>query len=84
MHGSGLAPNACGGNGLRIARAESAPDRLPSHLDAIDLPHALLTVLPLFDGRETKEILQDLAARGVGIEASYLRQLCDWGILVQA
>lgn len=55
-----------------------------SHLDALDLPHALLTVLPLFDGRPTMEILQDLAARGVGIEAGYLRQLCDWGILVQA
>lgn len=53
-----------------------------SHLDAIDLPDALLAVLPLFDGRPTEVILADLAARGIGIEASYLRRLVDWGILI--
>ncbi|MFO0759639.1 MAG: hypothetical protein U0359_24310 [Byssovorax sp.] len=55
-----------------------------SHLDAIDLPSALLTVLPAFDGRPTEEVLHELAARGVGFEAGYLRKLCDYGILVPA
>lgn len=53
-----------------------------SHLDAIDLPDALLAVLPLFDGRPTEVIQAELAARGIGIEASYLRRLVDWGILI--
>jgi hypothetical protein len=56
-----------------------------SVLDAIDLPATLLPVLPLFDGRPTDEILRELAERhGVSIDAEFLRQLCDWGVLVAA
>ena len=55
-----------------------------SALDAIDLPAALLAVLPSFDGRPTEVILRDLAARGIGLDRSYLRQLCDYGVLVSA
>jgi len=56
-----------------------------SVLDAIDLPGTLLPHLPLFDGRPTEEILRELAERhDVGIDAGYLRQLCDWGVLVAA
>jgi hypothetical protein len=51
--------------------------------DAIDLPTALLPLLPLFDGRETLEILKDLLENhGVGLEPPFLRALVDWGVLV--
>jgi hypothetical protein len=56
-----------------------------SVLDAIDLPTALLPLLPLFDGRETLEILKDLSENhDVGLELDFLRQLVDWGVLVAA
>lgn len=56
-----------------------------SAMDAIDLPTALLPLLPLFDGRETLEILKDLSENhDVGLEPDFLRQLVDWGVLVPA
>jgi hypothetical protein len=54
-----------------------------SPTDAIDLPTALLRHLPSFDGRPTKNVLDEMALQhGVGIEPAYLRRLVDWGILV--
>ncbi len=55
-----------------------------SHTDAIDLPTPLLPLLPRFDGRPTLDVLQELAAEGVGLQPEFLRQLVDWGVLVSA
>jgi hypothetical protein len=55
-----------------------------SHTDAIDLPTPLLPLLPRFDGRPTVDVLQELASEGVGLQADFLRQLVDWGVLVAA
>lgn len=54
-----------------------------SSLDAIDLPAALLGLLPAFDGRPVDAVLAELKANwNVEIDASYLRRLVDWGVLV--
>jgi hypothetical protein len=55
-----------------------------AHTDAIDLPTPLLPLLPRFDGRPTLDVIQELAAEGVGLQPDFLRQLVDWGILVAA
>lgn len=55
-----------------------------SSLDAIDLPAALLPLLPRFDGRATDEVLAELAAEGVELSAELLQMLVDWGVVVAA
>ncbi len=53
-----------------------------SSLDAIDLPAALLGLLPQFDGRPVAEVLAELKATwNVEIDPAYLRRLVDWGVL---
>jgi hypothetical protein len=56
-----------------------------SAFDAVDLPSALVALLPAFDGRPTDEVLARLQAeRGVELEPAFLAQLVDWGVLVEA
>lgn len=70
---------------LAAARAGGVRAVTYSVMDAIDLPTPLLPLLPLFDGRETQAILDDLSSNhGVGLEPDFLRQLVDWGVLVPA
>lgn len=53
--------------------------------DAIDLPTALLPLLPRFDGRQTKIVIDELAQQhGVSIAPDLFRRLVDWGVLVPA
>jgi len=55
-----------------------------SSLDAIDLPDALLGLLPVFDGREVSEVLAEMNERwNVEIDPAFLRRLVDWQILVE-
>ncbi|MCO5168405.1 MAG: hypothetical protein M9894_18860 [Planctomycetes bacterium] len=53
-----------------------------SPFDAIDLPARLVALLPAFDGRPTDEVLDALRRdHGVELDAGFLRQLIDWGVL---
>ncbi len=53
-----------------------------SSLDALDLPNALLGVLPAFDGRPTQEVLDQLeSAWNLAIDPALLQRLVDWGVL---
>jgi hypothetical protein len=53
-----------------------------SEHDPVDIPSALLEVLPCFDGRPIDEVITDLASRGIEIEPEYLARLVDVGVLV--
>lgn len=54
-----------------------------SSLDALDLPNALIGVLPAFDGRPTRQVLDELRDTwGIEIDPPLLQRLVDWGILV--
>jgi len=56
-----------------------------SSLDAIDLPDALLGMLPLFDGRPHAEVLAQIRATwSIEFDEAYLRRLVDWGVLTAA
>ena len=55
-----------------------------SSFDALDLPAALVSVLPIFDGRPTHDALTALRAQGVELAPAFLQQLVDWGVLVDA
>jgi Fe-S-cluster containining protein len=56
-----------------------------SSLDALDLPNALVGLLPLFDGRPVVDVLAQIEASwGARVDPPLLRQLVDWGVLVAA
>lgn len=56
-----------------------------SAFDAIDLPAPLLPLLARFDGRRTGEVLAELKRDcGAELAPDFLRQLVDWGVLLQA
>ncbi len=56
-----------------------------SPLDALDLPSALVALLPLFDGRPTVEVLAELrTTHGVELTPDLLGRLLDWQVLVEA
>lgn len=53
--------------------------------DPIGLPALLLGVLHEFDGRLAAEVLASLRTdRGLELEGDFLRQLVDWGVLIEA
>jgi hypothetical protein len=52
--------------------------------DPLDLPRALLDLLPRFDGRPTAEVLAALAADGIRLSPALLRRLVDFGLLTPA
>ncbi len=52
-----------------------------TEFDSIDVPRALLDVLPRFDGRAMAEVVEELARDGTEIDAEMLRTLVDFGIL---
>lgn len=50
--------------------------------DSLDVPAVVAKILPLFDGRDTAEVLADVRRReGVTIDPSLVRKLTDFGIL---
>jgi Fe-S-cluster containining protein len=54
-----------------------------SELDPLDVPDAVMALLPYFDGRSTAAALEAIAAeRGVRLDPSLLRKLTDFGLLV--
>jgi hypothetical protein len=77
---------------LRVGRFEVAATRTEgcrvvthSSLDAIDLPSQLVALLPLFDGRPTDQVLQQLEqSYRVQLDPQFLQLLVDWGVLVPA
>lgn len=64
---------AAGPDGVRIVTH--------SGYDPLDLPHALLGVLHLFEGRPLSEARAELAARGLALEDDAVGRLLDWGVL---
>lgn len=55
-----------------------------SSIDALDLPDALLPLLPRFDGRPVADVLAELAGMGIQLDPAFLRRLVDWGVLAPA
>ncbi len=56
-----------------------------SDYDALDVPEALLAVLPYFDGAEVDEArARCLAERGIDVTPALVRRLLDFGILEAA
>jgi hypothetical protein len=54
-----------------------------SQYDPIDIPPAVMELLPFFDGRPTADVLADIEAeRGVCLEPALVRKLIDFKILV--
>jgi len=72
--------------GLEVVGTRTGGCRVVTHssLDAIDLPSQLLALLPLFDGRPTDVVAQQLLGLGVQIDPAFLQVLVDWGVLVEA
>jgi hypothetical protein len=62
--------------------AESARFTSYSPYDPLEVPRALLEVLPHFDGRPTEEVLQGLAEEGFEVEEALVRRLADFEILL--
>ena len=51
--------------------------------DPFDLPRSVLDALPYFNGRVTNEVVRTIEQeRGLNLEASYIRKLTDFGVLV--
>jgi len=76
---------------LRVGRFEVVTTRgggcrvvTHSSLDAIDLPSQLIALLPLFAGQATEQALRQLERYGARIDPSFLQELVDWGVLVEA
>ena len=66
-----------------------AADQASSHVygysgaDPLDLPRALMDVLPYFDGRPTREALARIKAEaGIAVDPALVRKLVDFQILV--
>ncbi len=53
-----------------------------SETDPVELPSAVLDVLPSFDGRLVGDVLADLEARDIEVEPAFVRRLVDLGVLV--
>ena len=72
----------CGSYQLLGVREEGVSAITYSSTDPIGIPAPVLSVLHLFDGRPTGEILQQLVdERGLQLHEDLLQQLVDWGIL---
>ena len=51
--------------------------------DPVGIPHTVLSVLHLVDGRPTEEILRHIAEeRGIELHEDLIRQMVDWGIFI--
>jgi Fe-S-cluster containining protein len=72
----------CGTYQLLGVREEGVSAITYASTDPIGIPAPVLSVLHLFDGRPTPEILQQLVdERGLQLHEDLLRQLVDWGVL---
>ena len=80
------AAQAAQGTALRMGDVElDASGRVVrgySEYDPLVLPEALVTALPLFDGRPTVEVLAELSARGLELDEALLGALVDFEVLV--
>jgi hypothetical protein len=52
--------------------------------DPLDIPHQVLDMLPRFDGRPTRDVLDELQKEGMEVEPELIRRLVDFRILVDA
>lgn len=73
------------GNFVRVAAGADKSDVFPdghSRFDGLEVPNAVLAVLPQFEGRSTEEALQAAREKGVEISPELLRKLLDFQVLV--
>lgn len=85
--GPAVIPDRLRVGSFQVATTREGGVRIVSHTptDALDLPSALVALLPWFDGRPTAEVLAQLREQaGVAIDPDFLRQLVDWQVLVPA
>jgi hypothetical protein len=55
-----------------------------SQYDPIDVPTELFSILHRFDGRNTRAIIASIRKKdGISLDDDFVRQLVDFGILVQ-
>jgi hypothetical protein len=56
--------------------------RTYSEFDPIDVPSAILELLPYFDGRATKDVLEAIAAeRGIALDPALVQKMADFALL---
>jgi hypothetical protein len=56
--------------------------RTYSEFDPIDVPSAVMELLPYFDGRPTKDVLEAIAAeRGIALDPALVRKMADFALL---
>lgn len=69
---------------IRVTHRGPERSRVVTYLDtdALELPTALLDLLPRFEGRATAELLRELQAEGVDVSPALLRMCLDFEILV--
>jgi hypothetical protein len=54
-----------------------------SEYDPLDIPGAVMELLPYFDGRPTVDVLAAIAdERGISVDAALVRKMADFGLLV--
>lgn len=71
---------------IRVTHRGPDTSRVVTYLDtdALELPTALLDLLPRFDGRPTADVLAELRAAGVDVAPPLLRLLIDFELLTAA
>lgn len=71
---------------IRVSHRDDERCRVVTYLDtdALELPTALLDLLPRFDGRPTGVVLGELRALGVTVSPDLLRLLVDFELLTPA
>jgi hypothetical protein len=71
---------------IRVSHRDDERSRIVTYLDtdALELPTALLDLLPRFDGRPTGDVLAELRALGVEVSPALLHLLVDFELLTAA
>jgi hypothetical protein len=71
---------------IRVSHRDRDHSRVVTYLDtdALELPTALLDLLPAFDGRPTGDVLGELHRQGVAVSPALLRLLVDFELLTPA
>ncbi|WP_434416631.1 hypothetical protein [Nannocystis pusilla] len=71
---------------IRVSHRGDERSRVVTYLDtdALELPTALLDLLPRFDGRPTGAVLAELRGLGVEVSPALLRMLVDFELLTAA
>jgi Fe-S-cluster containining protein len=70
---------------FQVVEARHATTRVTTYssFDPIDVPNAVMALLPWFDRRPTQEVLDAIADKtGIRLDRSLVRKLVDFGVLI--